>query len=125
LLKYKDRLSRLKEHFSRIKILHIPRGRNSQADALSKLAALGNLDKDRPIIVMEIPRLSIEESVFEILPVEEVSTWFTPIWEYLTRGILLSDVLFARKVRIISPLYSILNGQLYKRGYLRPWLKCI
>jgi hypothetical protein len=125
LLKYKDQLSRLKEHFNKIEILHIPRGRNSQADALSKLAASENLDKDRPIIVMEIARPSIEVPIFEILPVEEVSTWFTLIWEYLIRGVLPSDALLARKVRRISLMYAILNGQLYKRGYLRPWLKCI
>jgi ribonuclease HI len=29
LLKYKDQLSRLKEHFNKIEILHIPDGRNS------------------------------------------------------------------------------------------------
>jgi ribonuclease HI len=81
LLKYKDQLSRLKEHFSRIEILHISHGQNSQADALSKLAASGNLDKDCPIIVMEISRPSIEVLVFEILHVEEVSTRFTPIWD--------------------------------------------
>jgi sortase (surface protein transpeptidase) len=74
LLKYKDQLSRLKEHFNKIEILNIPHGRNSQAYALSKLAASGNLDKDSLIIVMEIPRMSIDVPIFEILPVEEVST---------------------------------------------------
>jgi Integrase zinc binding domain len=74
---------------------------------------------------MEIPRPSIEVPIFKILPVEEVSTWFTPIWEYLTRGVRSSDALLAQKVRRTSPMYAILNDQLYKRGYLRPWLKCI
>jgi hypothetical protein len=118
-------LSRLKEHFDNVNISHIPRGRNSQADALSKLAASGNLDKERPIIVMEIPKPSIEIPIFEIFPVEEISAWFTPIWEYLTRGFLPSDALLARKIKRISSMYAILNGQLYKRGYLKPWLKCV
>jgi hypothetical protein len=52
-------------------ILHIPRGRNSQADALSKLAASENLDKDRPIIIMEIPKPSIDVSILEVFLVEE------------------------------------------------------
>jgi ribonuclease HI len=126
LLKYKDQLSRIKEYFDKVDILHIPRGLNSQADALSKLAASGNLDKDWLIIIMEIPKLSIDVSILEVFPVkEEVPTWFTPIWEYLTRGVLPGDKLLARRLRRISPMYAILNGQLYKRGYLRPWLKCV
>jgi hypothetical protein len=72
--------------------------------ALSKLIVSENLDKDRPIIVKEIPKPSIEMPIFEILPVEKVSTWFTPIWEYLTRGILPSDALLAQKVRRTSPM---------------------
>jgi Reverse transcriptase-like len=121
LLKYKDHLSRIKEHFDKVDIFHIPRGRNSQADALSKLAASGNLDKDLPIIVMEVPKPSIDLPLLEVFPVEEeVSTWFTPIWEYLIWGVLPSDELLARKIKRISLMYAILNEKLYKEGYLRP-----
>jgi hypothetical protein len=74
---------------------------------------------------MEIPKTSIEIPIFEVFPIEEISTWFTPIWEYLTRGVLPSDALLARKIKRISPMYAILNGQLYKRGYLKSWLKCV
>jgi Reverse transcriptase-like len=110
LLKYKDQLSRLKEQFNNVNISHIPRGRNNQADALSKLVASRNLDNEHLIIVMEIPKPSIEILIFEIFPVKEISTWFTPIWEYLTRGVLPSDALLARKIKRISPIYAILNG---------------
>jgi Integrase zinc binding domain len=55
----------------------------------------------------------------------KLTTCFTPIWKYLTIGILPSNALLARKFRRISLMYAILNGQLYKREYLRPWLKCI
>jgi Reverse transcriptase-like len=121
LLKYKDHLSRIKEHFDKVDIFHIPRGRNSQADALSKLAASGNLDKDLPIIVMEVPKPSIDLPLLEVFPAEEeVSTWFTPIWEYLIWGVLPSDELLARKIKRISLMYAILNEKLYKEGYLRP-----
>jgi hypothetical protein len=68
---------------------------------------------------MEIPKLSIDVPILEVFPVEEVSTWFTPIWEYLTRGVLPGKKLLAQKVRRISSMYAILNGQLYKKGYLR------
>jgi hypothetical protein len=103
-----------------VDILHIPRGQNSQAYVLSKLVASGNLDKDRPIIIMKIPKPSIDVPILVVFLVEEVSTWFTPIWEFLTGGVLPGDKLLARKIRRISSMYAILNGQLYKRGYLRP-----
>jgi Mg2+ and Co2+ transporter CorA len=75
LLKYNDHLSRIKEYFDKVDILHIPRSRNSQADALSKLAASRNFDKDRPIIVMKVPKLSIDVPLLEVFPIkEQIST---------------------------------------------------
>lgn len=41
-----------KDHFERADIIYVPRNRNTQEDALSKLAAAGNQDKQRPVIVL-------------------------------------------------------------------------
>jgi hypothetical protein len=38
------------------------------------LAASGNLDKDRPIIIMKIPKLSIDVPLLEIFLIEEEET---------------------------------------------------
>jgi hypothetical protein len=77
---------------------------------------------------MEIPKPNINIPLIEIFPIEEEKEtpfWFTLIWKYLTRGILSGDVLHTRKIKRIFPMYVILNKQLNKRGYMKPWLKCV
>jgi hypothetical protein len=46
---------------------------------------------------MKIPKLSIDVPLLEVYPIEEeeIPTWFTPIWEYLTKKILPGDELQA------------------------------
>lgn len=56
--KYLDHFQASKEQFDEVEVQHVPRTQNNQADALSKLGAAGNLDKDRPVIVMDIPTFS-------------------------------------------------------------------
>ena len=75
---------------------------------------------------MEIPEPSIDMQVIEVLPVEELGDeWYTPMWNFVTTGTLPADKLEARKIKRLAPMYSILNQQLYKRGYSRHWLKCV
>jgi ribonuclease HI len=57
---YKKYLTTLTMDFEKVQIWYVPRSRNTQADALSKLTASGNLDERRPIIVMEIPHPSVD-----------------------------------------------------------------
>ena len=113
-------MHQLKGQFEKVEIIHVPRSRNYQADALSKLGASGNLDKEKPVIVMEIPEPSIDMPVIEVLPVGELGDeWYTPMWNFVTTGTLPADKLEARKIKRLAPMYSILNQQLYKRGYSR------
>lgn len=112
--------------FDKVEIAHVPHNRNCQADALSKLCAAGHLDKDRPVIVMEVLTSSIDVHVEQVMLNEEAAvTWFMPMLNFLTTGILPDDKLEARKLKKIAPLYSLFDNRLYKRGYLRPWLKCL
>ena len=126
LTRYWDYLKELTKHFEKIDIQHIPRNQNCQADALSKLGAAGNLDKERPVIVMNIPNPSIMTAATEVLPItESPEAWYAPMWNFLTNDTLPIDKLEARRIKRLAPMYSILNNCLYKRGYTRPWLKCV
>ncbi|GJR80621.1 reverse transcriptase domain-containing protein [Tanacetum coccineum] len=60
----------------------------------------------------------------EVLAVveEEGDTWMTPIFEYLTKEILPADVKKARAVIRKSQQFAIINGTLYKKSFLGPWL---
>ncbi|GJU03385.1 reverse transcriptase domain-containing protein [Tanacetum coccineum] len=63
----------------------------------------------------------------EILAVveEDVNTWMTPICEYLTKEILLADKKKARAVHRKAAMYTMINGTLYKKSFLGPWLWCV
>lgn len=52
-------------------------------------------------------------------------TWMTPIIEYLQHSILPNDHEGARKVRIKAPSYAILDGVLYRKGFMSLWLKFV
>ena len=48
-----------------------------------------------------------------------------PIISYLKDGILLEGKDEARKLRVRSARYVLLNDALYKRGFSQPYLKCL
>ncbi|GJV51010.1 reverse transcriptase domain-containing protein [Tanacetum coccineum] len=49
----------------------------------------------------------------------------TPIFEYLTEESLLADEKKARAVRRKSQRFAVINGILYKKSFLGPWLRCM
>ncbi|GJX64274.1 reverse transcriptase domain-containing protein [Tanacetum coccineum] len=77
------------------------------------------------VLVEELKEKSINEK--EILDVveEEGNTWMTPICEYLAKEILPEDKKKARAVRRKAARYAMINGTLYKKSFLGPWLRCV
>ncbi|GJU69229.1 reverse transcriptase domain-containing protein [Tanacetum coccineum] len=49
----------------------------------------------------------------------------SPIQAYLLSGLLPKDTKEARKIRIQVPQYKLIQGNLYKRSFFTPWLRCI
>ncbi|KAJ9178658.1 hypothetical protein P3X46_010525 [Hevea brasiliensis] len=47
------------------------------------------------------------------------------ISNYLEYGSLLDDPFEAKKIMQKSYRYSVINGWLYKKSFMQPWLKCI
>ncbi|KAI3779114.1 hypothetical protein L2E82_08633 [Cichorium intybus] len=78
----------------------------------------------KKVLVEVLKERSIEETQVKEIT-NEATAWMTPIIEYIKHGILPEDEAQARKIRIKAPQYSIMDGRLYKKGYLVPWLKCI
>nr|GFC07437.1 reverse transcriptase domain-containing protein [Tanacetum cinerariifolium] len=56
---------------------------------------------------------------------EDGPTWMTPIIEYLKEWTLPSDRKEARKLCIKARHYELLEGVLYRRSFLTPWLRCV
>nr|GEV95418.1 reverse transcriptase domain-containing protein [Tanacetum cinerariifolium] len=68
--------------------------------------------------------LSIKQEVLAVVE-EEGRTWMTPIHEYLVEEIPPEEKKKARDVRRKARRYAVKNGVLYKKSFLRPWLRCV
>ncbi|GJZ15016.1 reverse transcriptase domain-containing protein [Tanacetum coccineum] len=98
MVKYLEKAKSLISGFANFSISQVPRSKNKKADALSKIASTS----------------------FAYL-----SNQMTPIMEYLKDGTLLGDRKEASKLRIKARQYELLKGVLYKRSFLKPWLRCV
>nr|GEW15670.1 hypothetical protein [Tanacetum cinerariifolium] len=66
---------------------------------------------------------SIQEKEVATIVEEDGPTWMTLIMGYLKDGTLPYDRKEASKLRIKARLYELLEGVLYRRWFLKPWLR--
>ncbi|XP_071687372.1 uncharacterized protein [Rutidosis leptorrhynchoides] len=122
---YLTKAKELIESFKSFDIEHVRRSQTKKVDALSKLASLTfeHLAKEVLVEVLE-KKLILEEEVNDLIHEDEV-TWMTPLQVYLEAGIIPEDKNEARKIRIKAPSYKMMNGSMYRRSFLTPWLRCV
>ncbi|GKB79787.1 reverse transcriptase domain-containing protein [Tanacetum coccineum] len=77
------------------------------------------------VLVEILKEKSIHEEEVATVVEKEGITWMTPIIEYLKDGTLLSDRKETSKLRIKDRQYELLEGVLYERSFLKPWLRCV
>ncbi|GJV71483.1 reverse transcriptase domain-containing protein [Tanacetum coccineum] len=86
-------------------------------------------DTDKPggnrVLVEVLKEKSIQEKEVATVVEEEGPTWMTPIAEYLRDGTLPDDKKEASKLRIKARQYELVEGVLYRRSFLTPWLRCV
>ncbi|GJV72308.1 reverse transcriptase domain-containing protein [Tanacetum coccineum] len=123
MIRYLEKVRTLTSSFKAFSIRQVPRSENKKADALSKIASTSFAQLSKQVLVEELKEKST--SKVEILAVveEEGDTWMTPIFEYLTEETLPADAKKARVVRRKSQRFTVLNGTLYKKSFLGPWLR--
>ncbi|GJT55172.1 hypothetical protein Tco_0990226 [Tanacetum coccineum] len=104
-------------------IKQVPRSENKKADALTKIASTSFAHLSKQVLVEELKEKSINE--LEVLAVveEEGDTWMTPIYEYLTEETLTAEVNKEKAERRKSQRFTVINGVLYNKSFLRPWLR--
>ncbi|GJW19438.1 reverse transcriptase domain-containing protein [Tanacetum coccineum] len=68
---------------------------------------------------------SVNESEVLAVVEEEGESWMTPIHEYLTDETLPAEKKKARAIKRKSQRFAIINGILYKKSFLGPWLRCV
>ncbi|XP_076948971.1 uncharacterized protein LOC143621433 [Bidens hawaiensis] len=124
MIEYLKKTKELLQGFQEAKVIHIPRGQNKKADALSKLAyvAFDHLAKEVRVDTIEQPSI-LKRTIGNV----ETSgySWMTPIIRYLQEGIVPEGKQEARRLRIKALQYEMINDALYRKSYLGPSLKCI
>ncbi|GJY24807.1 reverse transcriptase domain-containing protein [Tanacetum coccineum] len=124
MVQYLEKVKTLTSNFKEFSIKQVPRSENKKADALSKIASTSFAHLSKQVIMEELKEKSIDEKEVLAIVDEEGHTWMTPICEYLTKVILLEDKKKSRAVHRKASRYAVVNGTLYKKSFLGPWLRC-
>ncbi|KAK0572787.1 hypothetical protein LWI29_037332 [Acer saccharum] len=127
MIAYLDIAKRLLKKFKAYRISQIPREENEKADALSKLASATTSIRSKAIPVAHLTKPSTAESeeiiIAEIRP--SPGDWTYKLRKYLEENILPEDTVEAKRIRYRSARYTILMGELYRRGFSKVLQRCI
>ncbi|GJU20533.1 reverse transcriptase domain-containing protein [Tanacetum coccineum] len=125
MIKYLEKVKALASTFRAFSIKQVPRSKNKKADALSKMASTSFAHLSKQVLVEELKEKSMNESEVLAVVEEEGDSWMTPIHEYLTDETLPAERKKARAIKRKSQRFAIINGTLYKKSFLGPWLRCV
>ncbi|GJT25055.1 reverse transcriptase domain-containing protein [Tanacetum coccineum] len=125
MVKYLEKVKALTNTFRAFSIKQVPRSKNKKADALSKMASTSFAHLSKQVLVEELKEKSVNEKEVLAVVEEEGDTWMTPIHEYLTDETLPAERKKARAIKRKSQRFAIINGILYKKSFLGPWLRCV
>ncbi|KAK0600343.1 hypothetical protein LWI29_013963 [Acer saccharum] len=125
MITYLELAKELLERFKEYRIVHVPREENEKADALAKLASATINIWPNNISMIRLLQPSIVKTKELGAVFGERNSWITPIKEYLVNDVLPSDPLEAKRLKYRATRYSVLNGELYKRGYSRALQRCV
>ncbi|GJY42600.1 reverse transcriptase domain-containing protein [Tanacetum coccineum] len=125
MVKYLEKVKAPTNTFRAFSIKQVPRSKNKKADALSKMASTSFAHLSKQVLVEELKEKSINEREVLAVVEEEGDTWMTIIHEYLTDETLPAERKKARAIKRKSQHFAIINGILYKKSFLGPWLRCV
>ena len=118
--KYLELIKNAISWFDEVTLVQVPREQNTVGDALAKLASSDEATNQH-IEVQHSPS-HMEK---EVSPINVSNSWMTPITNYLQEETLPSDPIEARKLKVRSARFVLIQGVLYKRGFLLPYLHCL
>ena len=118
--KYLNKVRRLIKKFSEAHFVQISREENMEADTLAKEALVSELMNEFDEI-QYMPSIDLPE----VQQIGGDENWMTPIVGYLKEGKLPQGRDEARKLRIKSAKYVLMDELLYNRGFSQPYLRCL
>ena len=121
---YLEKAKGLMETFLIASIEVIPRSKNSNTDALTKLTSTRDVELLDVVSVEFLAEPSIK-SRSEIMELVREPSWMDSIIAYLKYGELPEEKTEARILRLKAARYVLYNDKLYRRGYSMPLLKCV
>ena len=118
--KYLNKVRHLIKKFSEAHFVQIPREENMEVDTLAKEASVSELT-DEFDKVQYMPSIDLPE----MQQIRGEEYWMTPIVGYLKERKLPQGRDEARKLRIKSAKYILMDNVLYKRVFSQPYLRCL
>ena len=103
--------------------VQIPREENEHADHLAKAASAEYM-----LISSQVLSFIQISPLIDGINVHEISSenlWTTPITSYLKDGVLPDEKKAARKLKVQVAHFILIKDILYKRGFPRPYLRCL
>nr|GEW34514.1 reverse transcriptase domain-containing protein [Tanacetum cinerariifolium] len=113
-IKYLEIVKGLTSGFTTFSINQVPRSKNKQAGALSKIASTSFAYLSKQVLVEVLKNKSIREKEVAAVIEEDGLTWMTQIVDYLKDGVLLGDNNEAKKLRLKARQYELKEGVLYR-----------
>ena len=113
-------MRRLIKKFSEAHFVQVPREENMEADTLAKEASVNEL-MDEFDEIQYMPSINLPK----VQQIGGNENWMTPIVGYLKEGKLPQGRDEARKLRIKSTRYVLMDEMLYNRGFSQPYLRCL
>ena len=118
--KYLNGVVHFVKKFKEVDFVQIPREENMEANTLANEASANEaMDEFNEIQYM----LSIDFP--KVQQIENKGNWMTPIVTYLKDRRLPEEKDKAKKVRVKSARYVLMDKVLYKRSFSQPYLRCL
>jgi hypothetical protein len=116
------------KEFETIEVTHVPREQNTRADILSKLASTRTASGTKTVIqeVLDEPGVHRRDvQVHEVNSIIGMEDWRGPISRYIENGELTSDPHEKTRLKRRACSFTLVEGTLYKRGFIAPLIKCL
>lgn len=101
----------------------VDRSDNTVVEALSKLATTEACSFTGLVYLEVLDTPSIQK--VEVFVIERSNGWLTPYLDYLNDGIFPSDWILIKKIKHRSSYFILIDGDLYRRAFSSPLLKCL